>query len=114
MEHGTTVLLGLEGVAVRRVEAADGGARVVHVATASETAAACPSCGVFSTSVKEQVTTRPKDLPYGAAPVLLRWHKRGGGAGRPRAPGRRSPKRSRRCRTGRAPRPGYGRHARTR
>ena len=76
MEHGTTVLLGLEGVAVRRVEAADGGARVVHVATASETAAACPSCGVFSTSVKEQVTTRPKDLPYGAAPVLLRWHKR--------------------------------------
>jgi transposase len=31
---------------------------------------------VFSTSVKQRVTRRPKDLPYGAAPVVLRWHKR--------------------------------------
>lgn len=76
MEHGTTLLLGLEGVAVQRVELADAGARVVHVATADGSAAACPSCGVFSSSLKGHVTTRPKDLPYGQAPVLLRWHKR--------------------------------------
>lgn len=76
MEHGTTLLLGLDGVAVQRVELAEDGTRVVHVATADESAAACPSCGVFSTSVKQQVTTRPKDLRYGSAPVLLRWHKR--------------------------------------
>ncbi len=76
MEHGTTLLLGLSGVAVERVELDDAGGRVVHVRTADETAAACPSCGVFSTSPKENVTTRPKDLPYGTAPVGLRWHKR--------------------------------------
>lgn len=76
MEHGTTLLLGLEGVAVERVESASGGARVVHVATASEMAAACPACGVISTSVKEYATTRPADVPYGEGPVLLRWHKR--------------------------------------
>ena len=76
MEHGTTVLLGLSGVAVRRVELAAAGIRVVHVVTAEEAAAACPECGVFFTSVKGNVTTRPKDLPYGPAPVGLVWHKR--------------------------------------
>jgi hypothetical protein len=39
--------------------------RVVHVATAEEAAAACPSCGVFSTSRKSRVTTSPRDIPYG-------------------------------------------------
>lgn len=76
MEHGTTVLLGLDGVAVERVDRVEDGARVVHVATADATAVACPTCGVFSTSVKEHVTTRPKDLPYGERPLALRWHKR--------------------------------------
>ncbi len=76
MEHGTTLLLGLAGVAVQRVELDDAGARVVHVRTADETGSACPSCGVFSTAVKGNVTTGPKDLPYGQAPVALRWHKR--------------------------------------
>jgi transposase len=50
VEHGRTVLQGLSGVAVRRVEVLPGGTRVVHVVTAEETAAACPDCGVFSTS----------------------------------------------------------------
>lgn len=70
------LLLGLEGVAVERVAPVGGGARVVHVATADESAAACPGCGVISASVKEYPTTRPKDLPYGPDPVLVRWHKR--------------------------------------
>ncbi len=46
-----TLLLGLEGLAVARVELDDGGARVVHVVTDDESAAGCPSCGVLSTSV---------------------------------------------------------------
>ena len=46
------------------------------MSTAASTAAACPSCGVVSTSAKEHVTTRPKDLPYGQDPVELVWHKR--------------------------------------
>ncbi len=69
MEHGTTLLLGLAGVAVQQVELDDAGARVVHVRTTDETASACRSCGAFSTAVSGNVTTRPKDLPYGQAPT---------------------------------------------
>ena len=43
--------------------------------TAEETAAACPSCGVLSTSVKARVITSPKDIPYGLGRILVRWHK---------------------------------------
>ena len=53
----------------------DDGARVVEVVTDEETAAACPECGVLSTSVKERATTRPRDVPYGVAPIRLVWHK---------------------------------------
>ena len=42
---GTTLLFGLPGVRVERVERGADGTRVVHAVTASETAAACPSCG---------------------------------------------------------------------
>lgn len=76
MEHGTTLLLGLAGVAVERVDLIGEGTRRVHVATADGTAAACPACGVLSSSPKEYVTTRPKDLPYGEARLEVRWHKR--------------------------------------
>ena len=44
--------------------------------TADAAASACPSCGVLSSAVKGQVRTRPRDLPYGAAPLRLVWHKR--------------------------------------
>ncbi len=76
MEQGTTLLLGLAGVAVERVEVAADGIRWVHVVTADPDAAACPSCRVVSTSGKQHVTTRPKDLPYGSAPLRVVWHKR--------------------------------------
>jgi transposase len=76
VEHGTTVLLGLSGVAVRRVELEPDGTRVVEVVTADPAAAACPDCGTVSTSGKAWVTTAPRDLPYGPAPVRLRWCKR--------------------------------------
>jgi transposase len=75
MEDGTTILFGLPGVGVDRVEQTRDG-RVVHVVTVDESAAACPVCGVFSTSVKQRRTTRPKDLGYGEEPLAVRWYKR--------------------------------------
>lgn len=52
-----------------------------------------------STSPKEWVCTRPKDLPVGGGPVMLWWRKRGAAAPR-RVRGGRSPSRWRRCRPG--------------
>ena len=76
MRHdGTTILFGLPGVRVRHVERGDQGARVVHVVTDDEAAAACPKCGVFSSSVRQCRTTRPRDLPYGEEHLVVRWHK---------------------------------------
>jgi transposase len=72
---GTTLLFGLPGVRVERVERLPDGARVVHVVTANEAAAACPSCGVVSTSVKGQVATSPRDIPYGQSRIIMRWNK---------------------------------------
>ncbi len=69
-------MLGIEGLAVRRVELEGDGARVAHVVTADESGAACPSCGVVSSWVKGHAVTRPRDIPYGDAPVRLVWHKR--------------------------------------
>lgn len=75
MSDGTTLLFGLPGVRVERVERLDDGTRVVHVVTADEAAAACPECGVVSSSVKEYPTTSPKDVPYGQDDIVVRWHK---------------------------------------
>lgn len=75
MTDATTLLLGLPGVGVTRVERRSDGTRVVDVVTADEAAAACPSCGVVSTSVKERVITSPKDIPYGKDRIKLRWNK---------------------------------------
>ena len=75
MSDATTVLFGLPGVRVERVERRADGTRVVDVVTADPTAAACPSCGMVSTSVKGQAITSPKDIPYGEDRIMLRWNK---------------------------------------
>ena len=75
MTDGTTLLFGLPGVRVERVERRDDGTREVHVVTADEAAAACPGCGVVSTSPKEYPTTSPKDIPYGADRIVVFWRK---------------------------------------
>jgi len=69
-------LLDLEGLAVERVEVDAFGGRVVHVVTGDEAVSACPGCGVFPSSVKGRVRTRPRDIPYGTASLRLVWHKR--------------------------------------
>ena len=79
MENGTSILFGLPGVAVVRVErAAEDGeiVRLVHLTTVASSAAGCPVCGVISTSVRQYRTTRPRDLPYGEERLAVRWHKR--------------------------------------
>ncbi|MGH3303150.1 MAG: ISL3 family transposase [Streptosporangiaceae bacterium] len=79
MENATSILFGLPGVAVQRVERTvgeSGAVRLVHLVTTASSAAGCPQCGVISTSVKQRRTTRPRDLPYGEEPLAIRWHKR--------------------------------------
>ena len=75
MSDATTVLFGLPGVRVERVERRTDGTRVVDVVTDEPTAAACPSCGLVSTSVKGRVVTSPKDIPYGEGRIVVRWNK---------------------------------------
>jgi transposase len=74
-QDGTTILFGLPGVRVRHVERDEDGTRVVHVVTDDEGAAACPQCGVFSSTVRQRRRTRPRDPPYGEASLAVRWHK---------------------------------------
>ena len=48
----------------------------MHVVTSDLGASACPKCGVFSTSMKGRVVSRPRDVGFGSAPLRLVWHKR--------------------------------------
>jgi transposase len=75
-QHGTTILFGLRGVRVREVVRSAEHGRVVHVLTDDEAAAACPQCGVLSSTVRQRRATRPRDLPQGEEPLVVRWHKR--------------------------------------
>jgi len=75
-EHGTTILFGLRGVRVREVVRHAEHGRVVHVLTDDAGAAACPVCGVLSTTVRQRRTTRPRDLAQGEERLVVRWHKR--------------------------------------
>jgi transposase len=75
LTNDTTLLLGLDGLAVARVEVAEHTGRVVHLVT-DEAAAVCPSWGTGSSSTGQWVTTQPRDLPVGGRGVVLRWRKR--------------------------------------
>jgi transposase len=76
LSNDTTLLLGLDGVSVVRVERLEDGTRRVHLATIDEGARACPACGVISVKPKGTAVTRPRDLPYGEHGLEFRWHKR--------------------------------------
>jgi hypothetical protein len=60
--NDTTLLL-VSPVVLDRVKVDPDGTRVVHVMT-MDTARACPSCGVPSTSVKGMRVRRHRDVPY--------------------------------------------------
>jgi transposase len=76
LTNDTTLLLGLDGLAVQRVEVDDTGTAVVHLNTGDPYAARCPSCAQVSCSPKQRVTTHPRDLPHGGRGVRLLWHKK--------------------------------------
>lgn len=79
MNDSTSILFGMPEIAVVNVErvADDEGKpeRLVHIERPQEWAA-CPECGVVSTTVRQRRTTRPRDLPYGQEPLGVRRHKR--------------------------------------
>ena len=69
-------LLGLEGLAVERVVRSTAGVKIVQLVTDDPDAARCPGCRVRSTSGKDWVLTRPRDLPCGGELALVLWRKR--------------------------------------
>lgn len=83
MGQDTTLLLGLEGLSVDRVELGVEGCPVAHLVTADVEAARCPGCRVMSTSPKEWVVTHPRDVPHGGRQVSLVWRKRRWRCGNP-------------------------------
>lgn len=79
MNDSTSILFGMPEIAVTKVERVavdqNESVRVVHIER-PEDWAACPECGVVSTTVRQRRTTRPRDLPYGEEQLTVRWHKR--------------------------------------
>jgi transposase len=69
-------LLGLVGLAVEHVALAPLGVKIVQLSTSDPDAARCPGCQVVSTSGKEWVLTRPKDLPCEGEFTVMQWRKR--------------------------------------
>lgn len=76
------------------------GVKIVQLVTADPEAARCLGCGQISTSPKEWVCTRPKDVACGGGPVVL-CGANGADVAAPRlVHSRRSPSRWRRYRPG--------------
>jgi transposase len=69
-------LLGLEGLAVERVVLTGLGVKIVQLVTDDPDAARCPACATVSTSGKDWVLTRPRDLPCGGEFAAVQWRKR--------------------------------------
>ena len=69
-------LLGLEGLAVERVVLTGLGIKIVQLVTDDPDAARCPVCATVSTSGKDWVLTRPRDLPCGGEFAVVQWRKR--------------------------------------
>ena len=65
MDQGSSLLLGIDGLVVDRVLIDESGRRVVHCSTDPELAGWCPACRQQSSSPKERVTTRPRDVRIG-------------------------------------------------
>ena len=76
MEDGSSLLLGIDGLVVDSVLLDASGRRVVHCSTDPELAGWCPDCRQQSSSPKERVTTRPRDVRMGPDRPELLWHKR--------------------------------------
>ena len=63
-------------MAVERVVRTGLGIKIVQLVTDDPDAARCPSCRVLSSSGKDWVLTRPRDLPCGGELMSVQWRKR--------------------------------------
>ncbi len=63
-------------MAVERVVRTGLGVKIVQLVTDDPDAARCPSCRVLSSSGKDWVLTRPRDLPCGGELMSVQWRKR--------------------------------------
>jgi transposase len=66
----------LAGFAVERVVLTGAGVKIVQLVTDDPDAARCPACRAVSTSGKDWVLTRPRDLPCGGEFAQVQWRKR--------------------------------------
>jgi transposase len=64
------------GLKVEGVVRTSAGVKIVQLATDDPDAARCPVCRLRSTSGKDWVLTRPRDLPCGGEFSRLLWRKR--------------------------------------
>jgi len=76
MDKGSSLLLDIDGLLVDRVDRDADGRRTVLVRTDPDAAGWCPQCGERSTSPKQWVTTRPRDVVLGSDRPKLLWRKR--------------------------------------
>jgi hypothetical protein len=76
MDQGSSLLLAIDGLVVDRVLVDESGRRVVHCSTDPELTGWCPACRQQSSSPKERVVTRPRDVRIGPDRPVLLWHKR--------------------------------------
>ena len=63
-------------MAVEHVVLTGLGVKIVQLVTDDPDAARCPSCRVLSSSGKDWVLTRPRDLPCGGELMSVQWRKR--------------------------------------
>lgn len=75
LEEGASLLLGIDGVRVVAVAQEGEGVTVVEVVTDDPSAAACPRCGVVSTSLKGRAASSVRDVPFATSRVRLVWRK---------------------------------------
>ena len=76
MTHGSSLLLGLDGMVVESVDRHEDGSRTVHLGTAPVWVGICPACRVRSRRSKGWVRTRPRDVKVGPDRPRLVWCKR--------------------------------------
>ncbi len=76
MDKTSSLVLGIDGLVVDRVLVEASGRRVVHCSTDPELAGSCAVCRQQSSSPKDRVATRPRDIRIGPDRPELLWHKR--------------------------------------
>lgn len=75
-QDSCSLLFGIDGLVVDRVEIDDSGRKSVLCSTDPDLEGWCPSCGERSSSVKAWTFTRPRDIPCGGGDVDVVWFKK--------------------------------------